>query len=220
MEERPRERLMQHGTSAVSTAELLAIILRTGTKQQSAINLAKVILAKTDGLKNLNEISINQLTEIPGIGSSKAVQILASIELGKRMGQSLIPKGNRPPIVRTPFQCYDLLGNELRYLKQEHFIVISLDIKDRLIARDTVFIGALNSTVVHPREVYSVAVKRLAAKIICVHNHPSGNPEPSDEDILTTNWIAEAGVAMQIPLHDHVIIAGDDYRSMRALGHL
>lgn len=220
IEERPRERLVKHGPSAISTAELLAIILRTGTKQQSVINLAKKILSKTDGVKNLNDISLNQLTEIAGIGPSKAVQIMASIELGKRVGQSLLAKDNRPPIVRTPFQCYELLGNELRYLKQEHFIVLSLDIKDRLIARDTVFIGALNKSVVHPREVYSIAVKRLAAKIICIHNHPSGNPEPSEEDIMTTSWIAEAGVMMQIPLHDHVIIAANDYRSMRALGHL
>ena len=220
IEERPRERFIQYGAEAVSTAELLAIILRTGSRQQSVVNLAKLVLQKTEGIKNLNEISLNQLTEIPGIGPSKAVQIMASIELGKRVSQSLVEKERRLEIVRTPRQCFDLLGNELKYLKQEHFIVLSLDIKDRLIARDTVFIGAINASLVHPREVFAIAIKRLATKIICVHNHPSGDPEPSEQDILMTNWIAEAGVMMKIPLHDHVIISADDYRSMKALGHI
>ena len=219
-EERPRERLVKYGAEAISAAELLAIILRTGTKQQSAVNLAHLILQKTDGIKNLNEISLNQLVEIPGIGPSKAVQIMASIELGKRVSQSLVEKERHLKIVRTPRQCFDLLGNELKYLKQEHFIVLSLDIKDRLIARDTVFVGAINASIVHPREIFAVAVKRLASKIICIHNHPSGDPEPSPEDILMTSWIAEAGTMMKIPLHDHVIISADDYRSMKALGHI
>jgi len=220
IEERPRERLVQYGAESVSAAELLAIILRTGVRQQSAVNLAKLILQKTEGIKNLNEISLNQLTEIPGIGPSKAVQIMASIELGKRISQSLLEKERHLEIIRTPKQCFDLLGNELKYLKQEHFIVLSLDIKDRLIARDTVFIGAINASLVHPREVFAIAIKRLATKIICVHNHPSGDPEPSEQDVLMTNWIAEAGVMMKIPLHDHVIISAKDYRSMRALGYL
>lgn len=219
-EERPRERLIKYGAEVVSTAELLAIILRTGTKQQSAVNLAKMILQVTEGIKNLNDISLHQLTAIVGIGTSKAAQIMASIELGKRVTQSLATKENQAEIIKTPRQCFDLLATQMQYLKQEHFIVLSLDIKDRLIACDTVFIGAIDSSLIHPREIYAIAVKRLATKIICVHNHPSGDPNPSEQDVLATNWIAEAGVMMRIPLHDHVIITATDYRSMRALGHL
>ena len=219
-EERPRERLMTYGASALSNAELLAILLRTGTKQQSVLNLAKAVLKEIGDLKHLNETSINELTEISGIGPSKAVQIMASIELGKRVSQSLVLDESNVQAVKTPKDCFILLGNELKYLKQEHFIVLSLDVKQKLIAKDTVFIGALDATLVHPREVFRVAVKRMAASIICVHNHPSGDVEPSLQDIMMTRQLVEASVMMGIPLSDHVIIGGNDYSSLRAYGHM
>jgi len=215
-EERPRERFIEYGANALSTTELLAIIIRTGSKNQSAINLAKSILQKTEGIKSLNDISLNQLTEISGIGPSKAVQIMASIELGKRVSQSLIGKENELKRIKTPKDCYDLLGNEMRYLKQEHFIVLSLDAQKRLIARDTVYIGAVDATFSHPREIFNIAVRRLATEIICIHNHPTGDPTPSKQDLLMTNLIIEAGNMMKIPLFDHIIIGRDDYRSIRA----
>ena len=133
-EERPRERLMAYGAEALSNTELLAIILRTGTKHQSSLNIAKSILRKTEGIKDLNEISVNELTEIEGIGMSKATQLLASIELGKRVGQSLVLKENRLRTVATPEDCFVLLGNEIKYLKQEHFIVLSLDVKRKSVS--------------------------------------------------------------------------------------
>ena len=220
IEERPRERLIAYGASALSNAELLAILLRTGTKKQSALMLAKSILKITDGLKHLNEILINELIEIPGIGSSKAVQILASIELGKRVSQSLLIKESKLQTVKTPKDCFNLLGNELKYLKQEHFIVLSLDVKQKLIAKDTIFIGALDASLVHPREVFRMAVKRMAASIICVHNHPSHDIEPSLPDIMITKQIMEASIMMDIPLLDHVIIGGNNYSSLKACGHM
>jgi len=219
-EERPRERLIKNGSEALSNAELLAIILRTGAKQQSAVNLAKSILKQTDGIKHLNDISINELTKISGIGPSKAVQIIASIELGKRVSQSLILQEDEIQMVATPKDCFILLGNEMKYLKQEHFVVLSLDVKQRLIAKDTVFVGALNMSLVHPREVFRAAVKRMADSIICVHNHPSGNVEPSPPDIMMTKQLVEASLTMDIPILDHVIIGGDDYSSLKAYGHM
>ena len=220
IEERPRERLIGFGASSLSNAELLAILLRTGTKQQSVLNLAKSVLKKTDGVKHLNEISINELTEITGIGPSKAVQIIASIELGKRVSQSLVLEKNEIQTVKTPEDCFNLLGNEMKYLKQEHFVVLSLDVKQKLIAKDTVFIGALDASLVHPREVFRMAVKRMAASIICVHNHPSGDVEPSLPDVMMTKQLMEASIMMDIPLQDHVIIGGNDYSSLRAHGHM
>ena len=219
-EERPRERLLENGPTALSNAELLAIILRTGAKEQSVLNLAKKILEKTEGIKNLNDISINELTEIPGIGTSKAVQIMASIELGKRVSQSLVTKKSMTKTVITPSACFELLANEMKYLKQEHFIVLSLNVRHQLIAKDTVFIGALNMTVVHPREIFRVAIKRMADSIICVHNHPSGSIEPSPQDILMTKQLVEASMHMGIPLIDHIIIGGNDYSSLKAYGHM
>ena len=219
-EEKPRERLMEYGANALSNTELLAIVLRTGAKHQSVLNLAKSILTQTDGLKHLNEISVNELVKIPGIGSSKAVQIMASIELGKRVSQSLVLKKSEIQTVATPEDCFALLGNEMKYLKQEHFVVLSLDVKQRLIAKDTVFIGALNMSLVHPREVFRAAVKRTADSIICVHNHPSGSVEPSLPDIMMTKQLMEASLTMDIPLLDHVIIGGNDYSSLKAYGHM
>jgi len=220
LEERPRERLLEYGAGALANAELLAIILRTGSKQQSVLNLARSILKQTDGLKHINEISINELTKIAGVGPSKAVQIMASIELGKRVSQSLVLKEGEVERVLTPKDCFILLGNEMKYLKQEHFVVLSLDAKSRLIAKDTVFVGALNATLVHPREVFRTAVKRMAAAIICVHNHPSGDIEASNQDIMMTKLLVEAGKMMGIPIDDHVIIGGDDYSSLKAYGHM
>ena len=219
-EERPRERLIEYGASALSNAELLAIILRTGAKHQSVLNLAKSILRQTDGVKHLNEISINELTEIAGIGPSKAVQIMASIELGKRVSQSLVLKEDKIRTVKTPKDCFILLGNEMKYLNQEHFVVLSLDMKAKLIAKDTVFVGSLHATLVHPREVFRMAVKRMAASIICVHNHPSGDITPSIEDVVMTKHLIEASKMMGIPIDDHVIIGGDDYSSLKAYGHM
>lgn len=219
-EERPRERLMIHGANQLSNAELLAIIFRTGVKNQSVMQLAQRVLRETNGLKHLDEVSVNELTEIPGIGMSKAVQLLASIEIGKRVSQNLVKDKLRAPAMTGPQDCFDLLHEELKYLKQEHFIVLSLDVKQKLIAKDVVFIGAVDTAIVHPREVFRIAMKRMAAYVICVHNHPSGDVTPSEADILATNQLVDSGLIVGIPVLDHVIIGGNDYSSLKAYGHL
>lgn len=219
-EERPRERLREYGVHALSNAELLAIILRTGVKQQSVLGLAKSILKQTKGLKYLNDMSINELTEVPGVGPSKAMQMIASIELGKRVSQLLGSKEEGIQTIKTPEDCFNLLNTEMKYLKQEHFMVLSLDVKQKLIAKDTIFIGMLDASLVHPREVFRMAVKRMAASIICVHNHPSGDVNPSMADVMITKQLVEASMMMDIPLLDHVIIGRDSYGSLKAYGHV
>ena len=219
-EERPRERLVKEGAEALTNTELLMILLRTGSKEQSVLEMAKDILDLTQGTKHLNEVSVNELREIRGIGLSKAVQILASIELGKRVSQELIVKESKLRKIKTPADCFKLLGNEVKYLDQESFVVLSLDVKSKLIAKDTISHGLLDSTLVHPREVFRIAVKRMAASVMCVHNHPSGDVTPSLEDIMITKQLAEASIMMGIPLVDHVIIGGNNYSSMKAYGHM
>lgn len=219
-EERPRERLIKEGAEALTNTELLMILLRTGSKEQPVLEMAKSILTLTQGIKHLNEVSVHELQDIPGIGISKAVQILASIELGKRVSQELKLRGSEIQEIKTPKDCFDLLGNEMQYLDQENFIVLSLDIKQRLIAKDIISKGTINATVVHQREVFQIAVRRLAASIVCVHNHPSGDVKPSREDIMITKQIAEAGRVVGIPLRDHVIIGRNDYSSLKAHGYM
>lgn len=219
-EERPRERLEKYGPEFLSNTELLAIVLRTGTKNCSAISMARTILKQTEGLKYLNDISVHELTDFEGIGLGKATQLLASIELGKRISSSLTIKEKRLRTIKTPEDCFTLLGDEMKYLKQEHFVVLSLDVKQKLIAKDTVFVGALDVSLVHPREVFHMAVRRMAASIICVHNHPGGSIEPSLPDVMMTKQLVEASIAMAIPLLDHIIIGKDDYSSLKAYGHV
>lgn len=219
-EERPRERLVAHGAETLSNTELLAIILKTGTRKQSALSMARSILKQTEGLQHLNEISVHELTEFEGIGTGKASQVMASIELGKRVSQSLTLRECNLQTIKTPKDCFALLGHEMKYLEQEHFVVLSLDVKKKLIAKDTVFIGALDASLVHPREVFRTAVRRMASSIICAHNHPSGDAEPSLSDIMMTKQLIEASMMMDIPISDHVIIGGNNYSSLKAYGHM
>lgn len=220
VEDRPRERFLEYGSSSLSNAELLAIILRTGSRKQSALTLSSLILNKIDGVQNLNNVSVNELMEIPGIGNSKAVQVLASIELGKRVVQSSLRNTKESLVLATPADSFKLLGLSMKHLKQEHFVVLFLDLRQKLICKETVFIGSLDAALVHPREIYGKALKYLATSIVCVHNHPSGDLTPSPPDMMFTKQLAEAGEMMNIPLLDHVIIGGDDYVSLRALGHM
>lgn len=219
-EERPRERFLEYGAQSLSNAELLAIILRTGSKQQSALTLSSTILKKMNGMRQLNDVSINELTEIPGIGKSKAVQILASIELGKRVVQSSLNDVTENPVLANPADGFKLLGLSMKHLKQEHVVILFLDLRQKLICKETVFIGSLDMAFVQPREIYGKALKYLASSIVCIHNHPSGDLTPSPPDLLFTKQLAEAGEMMNIPLLDHIIIGGDDYVSLKALGHM
>jgi DNA repair protein RadC len=214
-EERPRERLARHGAEILSNAELLAILLRTGTKNESAISLAHRILIQEQGLRYLVDSDISQLSNINGIGQAKASQIKAAIELGKRL--VAFELGVDKP-VKCPQDVADLLMEDMRYLKKEHMKLVLLNIKCNLISVEEISIGSLNASIVHPREVFNPALKKSSASIIMVHNHPSGDPTPSNEDAAITARIDEAGKLIGIELVDHIVIGDGKYVSMKEKG--
>ncbi|MFD0962327.1 RadC family protein [Paenibacillus chungangensis] len=216
-EERPRERMMRYGAEALSHAELLAILLRTGTQRQSAIHLAGVVLKQCGSLRNLMDLSMEELTAIKGIGPAKAVQLRAGIELGRRMIRSKLPD---VVTVRSPKDAADYLMEDLRYLKKEHFVCLFLNTKNHIIARETLSMGTLNASLVHPREVFRAAIKCNSASIICAHNHPSGDPAPSPEDIRLTKRLAEAGQLVGIDILDHIVIGDGRFVSLKEQGYM
>ncbi|NOV04072.1 RadC family protein [Paenibacillus planticolens] len=217
LEERPRERMLQYGAGALSHAELLAIILRTGTVSESAVRLANRILSESGGLRSLVDMSKDQLTQIRGIGDAKALQIMAGIELGRRIAKS---KFSERVTIRSPKDIANLLSEELRYLQKEHFVCLFLNTKNHVLAQETLSMGSLNASIVHPREVFRAAIKRSSASIICVHNHPSGDPTPSPEDIQLTHRLVEAGTIIGIEVLDHVIIGDQRFISLKEEGFM
>jgi DNA repair protein RadC len=214
-EERPRERLARHGAAVLSNAELLAILLRTGTKEESAISLAHRILVQEQGLRYLADSNVEQLSAINGIGKAKAAQIKAAIELGKRLA-AFEPGADKP--MKCPQDVAGLLMEEMRYLKKEHMKLVLLNVKCNLISVEEISVGSLNASIVHPREVFNPAIRKSCASIIMVHNHPSGDPSPSSEDVSITVRIAEAGKLIGIELVDHIIIGDGKYISMKEKG--
>ncbi|MFS0751305.1 RadC family protein [Oceanobacillus sp. 1P07AA] len=170
-EDRPRERLLKHGASHLSNQEILSILIGSGTKQDSVNVLSNRILMHFEGMKLLRDATIEELIAIKGIGTAKGLIILAAIELGKRLNAY---KPDGPYVIRSPEDGASYIMEEMRYLSQEHFVVLFLNTKNQIIHYQTVFIGSLNASIVHPREVFKEAVKRSAASLIVAHNHPSG----------------------------------------------
>lgn len=216
-EERPRERLLTLGPRHLSNQDLLAILLGSGTKSESVMQLANRVLMHFDGLKLLTNAAIEELTAIKGIGEVKGVTLLAAIELGKRMNQY---KPRNRYVIRSPEDGAEYVMEEMRQLTQEHFVILFLDTKNQITHQETIFIGTLNASVVHPREIFSQAVRRSAASIVAVHNHPSGVPTPSQEDISVTRRIAEAGKVIGIELLDHIIIGDRKFVSLKEKGYI
>jgi DNA repair protein RadC len=214
-EERPRERMQQFGANALSNAELLAVLLRTGTVAESAVKLAQRLLKQSGGIRSLADMSTNELTSIKGIGSAKAMQIQAGIELGRRLARSSL---NETMAVRSPADVAKYMMEDLRYLQKEHFVCLFLNTKNHVIAQETLSMGSLNASIVHPREVFRAAIKRGSASIICLHNHPSGDPTPSPEDISMTARLVEAGEIIGIDVLDHVIIGDQRFVSLKEQG--
>ncbi len=213
----PQERLMKLGPRALSNSELIAIIIRTGTAQKSAINLAAELLNHSGGLKGLVGSEVEQLRKVKGIGQSKACQIMASIEIAKRVSG----KGDgRPVKFNEPLDVYNYVIGELKFADRENFLVIGLNSKNVIMGRHLVSIGTLNQTLVHPREVFNWAIKINCASIVVVHNHPSGSVEPSTEDIMLTERIIEAGKILGIKVLDHIIVSNDGYYSLKANGKM
>ncbi|NQX45955.1 DNA repair protein RadC [Paenibacillus tritici] len=216
-EERPRERMMHYGAESLSQAELLAILLRTGAQSESAIHIAQRLLGMTGGLRGLADLSIEELTTIKGIGPAKAVQLKAGIELGRRMANSRLTE---PVIIRSPQDAAEILTEQLRYLQKEHFICLFLNTKNHVIAQETLSMGSLNASIVHPREVFRAAMKCSSAAIICAHNHPSGDPTPSPEDISLTSRLMQAGEIVGIDVLDHLVIGDGSYVSLKQKGYM
>ncbi|GAA0483513.1 DNA repair protein RadC [Salinibacillus aidingensis] len=215
--DRPRERLMQLGSDHLSNQDLLAIILGTGTKNESVMSLSHRLLIHFEGLPLLKDATVEELTAIKGIGKAKAVVLMAALEIGKRVYSY---KPSERYAIRSPEDGADFVMEELRHLNQEHFLVLFLNTKNQVVHQQTVFIGSLNASIVHPREIYREAVKRSAASIICAHNHPSGDPSPSQEDIHVTKRLSECGKMIGIELLDHLVIGDRKYVSMKEKGYL
>jgi DNA repair protein RadC len=214
-EERPRERLAKHGPEALSTPELLAILLRTGTARESALDVAEGIVAQAGGLRGLATATIEQLSQIRGVGVVKAIEIRAAVELGKRI--SAFTHEARPT-VRCPEDVWQLVQSELRHEPREHFKVLLLDTRNQVIRVSTVSVGSLTESIVHPREVFREAIRHSSAALIAVHNHPSGDPTPSQEDIQVTRRLDEAGRTVGIDVLDHVIVGEGRYVSLKERG--
>jgi DNA repair protein RadC len=215
-EDRPRNRLLKGGPTSLSNSELLSIILRTGSVAENAIALSQRVLSQFD-LKQLSAIDAPQLMKIHGIKSGKAAQIVACFELARRLEMfDSLPKFK----INSPEDVYRRLYPTMRESKKEHFMELCLDTKNQVIREDTISIGSLNANIVHPREVFRTALIESAAHIIVAHNHPSGDPTPSREDIDITKKLVETGKIMGIDILDHVIIGDGRHFSMKEAGHI
>lgn len=215
--ERPRERLLRYGVEALSNSELLAIILRSGSKKESILNLSSRIIKENGGLNGLLSCTIDDFMSLYGIGRAKAAQLIALSELSKRFKSY---KGGDEYKIMKPDDAAELVMEDMRYLKQEHLKVIMLNTKNIVIFIKDVSVGSLNSSIVHPREVFCDAIRKSSASIIICHNHPSGDPTPSNEDINITHRLKESGKLLGIDLLDHIIIGNGTYVTLKQKGIL
>ncbi|GAA4705104.1 RadC family protein [Brevibacillus fulvus] len=217
--EMPRERLLRYGAASLADAELLAILLRTGTEHKSSFELAQTLLATFGDLRGLAQASTEELMQIKGIGQVKSLELLAAMELGRRITAKSVLSARRTSI-RLPRDVAELMIPEMSHLNQEHFVCLFLNTKNHVIGKQTIFVGSLDASIVHPREVFREAIKRSSASLICLHNHPSGDPSPSREDIAVTRTLREAGDLVGISLLDHIIIGDGRYVSLKEQGYL
>ena len=213
-EERPREKLIQRGAASLSDTELLAILLRTGTSSVSVLHLAEEVLAKYQdkGLVSIMNISPQEIASVHGVGLAKAATIVAAVELGRRISTRAAQKLEK---IEGPEDVARYASPLLRFEQKEHFLVMLLDVRNRVLAMPTISIGSLTASVAHPREIFREAIRYSAANMILIHNHPSGDPTPSREDIQITKQMMKAGEIMGIPVLDHIIIAGDGFLSLK-----
>lgn len=216
-DERPREKMIRHGWLALTDAELLAIFINAGTGHITAVDVAKTILIECRTLKKVAELTVDDLQKYHGIGQARAVCIAAACELGRRMN---VEKIEAASAFTTPADVAARYKSILRDHQQEVFMVASLNSSNRLISEQTITTGLLNSSLTHPREVFRKAIVEHAASVILIHNHPSGNCEPSEEDVRVTRQIVEAGKIIGIPVHDHLVVTASDYVSFAERGLL
>ncbi len=212
--ERPRERFELYGPEALSAYELLAIILGNGIKGESVLLVAQKVLKASGNLKGLSQASIEELSRVKGIGLARAVQIKAMFELGKRIEQNQDEK----IVISNPADVAKLLGPRLNHKQKEHFLLLSLDTRKTVKKISEITVGILDTSLIHPREVFKEAIQSLASSIILVHNHPSGNPDPSEADIEVTKKMVKTGSIIGIKVLDHVIMAGEEVYSFQENG--
>ena len=212
LEENPREKALTYGIETLNNVELLALILRTGHKNESVIQLSQRLLTEIGGFANLSTVTYADLIALKGIKQAKAIEILSIIEIAKRLKDvSSIEK----PLL-NPYDIFGRVHNQLMFLKQEHFLLLCLDNKNKVIKEKTIFIGSLNMSVVTPREVFKEAIAISSAKIVLVHNHPSGDALPSEEDLLMTEQFQELGQMMSIEVIDHIVVGWNQFYSIMA----
>jgi len=212
-DERPREKLLKYGSKSLSNSELIGILLRVGSKKDTAITLGQKILRENEkGLLNLVNATPESLNKYHGISNAKAATLLAAVELGKRISTT---KAEETFKITSPQDVSALVMEDMRYYKKEYFKIILLDTKNKVLDIKTISIGSLNSSIVHPREVFLEAVVKSSASIILLHNHPSGEVQPSREDINITNRLIKAGEIMGIKVLDHIIIGDGTYLSFK-----
>lgn len=214
VQERPREKALNQGIQVLSNRELIAILIRTGTKRSSALDVADQLLNSTQGLGELSVASLQELAKIEGIKSAKGLSLQAAFELGRRVAYDKIKQGIS---IEKPQDLVDWLNMQIGFEQQEHFIVLFLNQKNQILCYRDLFKGTLTSASVHPREIFQEAMRVGCARIICVHNHPSGDAQPSEADIVITERIVEGGRMVAIPLIDHIIVSKNTYKSFRQM---
>jgi DNA repair protein RadC len=217
IDERPREKMREKGAQAMGNSELLAILLRTGSHDESALRLAEHLLEQQGGLAGFGNATTEDIELIKGIGSAKATTILAAIELGRRV--AILATADRV-VVSSPDDVAALLLPRFRFESREHFVAVLLSTKNHVIKTPVISIGSLNASIVHPRELFREAINARAASVILAHNHPSGDPTPSPEDISLTRKLKDAGQLLDIPVLDHVILGDGKYVSLKEKGIL
>jgi DNA repair protein RadC len=211
IEDRPREKLEKYGADKLTDAELIAILIRTGAKNKTAVDIARQIISEVGGISKLGRMTIPALQKINGIGLAKAVTIASAFQLGTRFSKQDINKNS--PKITSPTDVAKIYGSELSLLNNEVFKVLLLNSNNRIFKDVIVSSGHLNASVVHSREIFKIAIDNLAAGVILMHNHPSGNNKPSNEDISITKKIVKSGKIIGIKVLDHLIIAGNKYYS-------
>jgi DNA repair protein RadC len=214
--ERPRERLSKYGVDKLSAQEILAVLLGRGISGESVTVTSQRLLSRFGNLKGIANATLEELSDIKGIGPAKASQIKAAFELAKRLEDP--PESDKKPVIKTPEDVESLVRTKLKGKKKEYFLVLCLDTRGKLIKTSEVSVGSLDSSIVHPREVFKEALTASAASVIFVHNHPSGDPEPSEDDIKLTKRLADAGNILGIDVLDHVITGDNGFKSLKRLG--
>jgi DNA repair protein RadC len=212
--ERPRERLLKLGSEALSAQEILAVILGRGTRGESVMMTSQKLLSRFGNLKGIANASVEELIQTTGIGPAKAAQIKAALELSRRLEADASEKPKR--ILKSPEDVAAEVNSQLKGKKKEHFLVLCLDTRNRLIDRKLISMGSLDTSIVHPREVFKEAISSCAASVVFAHNHPSGDPEPSKEDVELTRRLVRAGEILGIDVLDHIIICDKSFVSLKA----